>query len=215
MSEALKVTDGLVISRDYPLKVDEKIVDTSEGHLPIEFIQDVGNIIPGLEREVYGLAIGDTKNVTVKAKDGYGEFDQEAFMDVPRHEFPTEIPLEIGTQLERHGQHGRPMHASIAQVGDETVKLDFNHPMAGKELHFFVNIAGPVQQQNKNWSMVTFTETGMINGYKKRAILDRPFLVLKMRFILLRAQIFVIDPTCVRVSMHRWFRFPRHAYTSS
>ena len=142
MTEALKVTDGLVISMDYTLKVDERIVDTSDGHEPIEFIQGIGNIVPGLERELYGLVIGDIKNVIVKAKDGYGEFDKGAFMDVPRHDFPAEIPMEIGTQLALHDQQGRPMHASIAQIGDESVKLDFNHPMAGKELHFSVKITG-------------------------------------------------------------------------
>jgi len=141
MSADLKVQDGQVISMDYTLKVDNEVVDTSEGHEPIEFIQGTGNIIPGLERELYGMTVGEAKNVVVPAKDGYGDVDSQAFMDVPRNQFPETIPMEIGTVLELHDQSGRPMHARIDQVGDETVRLDFNHPLAGKELHFSVKIA--------------------------------------------------------------------------
>ena len=142
MSEGLKVMEDLVISMDYTLEVDGKVVDTTEGNDPIEFIQGTGSISPSLERELYGMGIGDTKNVIVSAKDAYGELDKETFMDVPRREIPAEVPLEIGTQLEMHDQSGQLLHANIVHVGDETVKLDFNHPMAGKELHFSVKIAG-------------------------------------------------------------------------
>jgi FKBP-type peptidyl-prolyl cis-trans isomerase SlyD len=141
MSVDSKVQDGQVVSMDYTLKVDDEVVDTSEGHEPIEFIQGTGNIIPGLERELYGMAIGEDKDVVVAASDGYGDMDSEAFMDVPRSQFPDTIPMEIGTVLELHDQSGRPMHARIDQVGDETVRLDFNHPLAGKELHFSIKIA--------------------------------------------------------------------------
>jgi FKBP-type peptidyl-prolyl cis-trans isomerase SlyD len=142
MSKELKVVDGQVISMDYTLTVDGEIIDTSNGHEPLEFVQGVGNIIPGLERELYGMAVGESKDVIVSAQDGYGEMDNEAFMDVPRDQFPADIPMEIGVTLELQDQSGQPMHARIGEVGDKTVKLDFNHPLAGKELHFSVKIAG-------------------------------------------------------------------------
>lgn len=142
MSEAVKVADGLVVTMDYSLTVDGELIDTSEGSEPIEFLQGTGGIIPGLERELYGMAIGDGKDVIVSAEEGYGEVDEEAHMDVPRQEFPAEIPLEIGTMLEMQDQDGNPMHARITEVGAETVCLDFNHPLAGKELHFSIKIAG-------------------------------------------------------------------------
>jgi len=142
MSDALKVTDGLVVKMDYTLTVDGELIDTSDGSEPIEFIQGAGGIIPGLERELYGMAIGEGKDVVVAAADGYGEVDGEAHLDVPRAEFPAEIPMEVGTMLELQDEHGNPMHATITEVGAETVHLDFNHPLAGKELHFSVKIAG-------------------------------------------------------------------------
>jgi FKBP-type peptidyl-prolyl cis-trans isomerase SlyD len=142
MSEILKVADGQVVTMEYLLKVDGETIDTSENAGPIEFVQGVGNIVPGLERELYGMAIGESKDVTVSARDGYGEIDSEASMEVPRDQFPEDIPMEVGTQLELEDESGQPMHARIEQVGETSVRLDFNHPLAGKELFFTVKIAG-------------------------------------------------------------------------
>ena len=142
MSELLKVADGQVIEMEYTLQVDGETIDTSTGHGPIEFIQGIGNIVPGLEQALYGMAVGDSKDVVVAAVDGYGEMDNEAYMEVPRDQFPEDIPMEIGTQIELHDESGQPMVARMDQVGDTSVRLDFNHPLAGKELHFFVKIAG-------------------------------------------------------------------------
>ncbi len=142
MSRALKVKDGRIVTMDYTLTVDEMVVDTSEGHEPIQFLQGSGNIVPGLERELYGMAVGESKEVVVPAQDGYGEVDSQAYMDVPREQFPSNIPMQDGTILELRDQSGRPMHARIDQVGEKIVRLNFNHPLAGKELHFSVKIAG-------------------------------------------------------------------------
>lgn len=140
MSEDLKIQDGQVVSMDYSLTVDGKVVDSSEGHGPLEFIQGTGNIIPGLERELYGLVIGDNKKVTVAPLDAYGELDQEAYVDVPRAEFPNDIPLEKGIEIQVRDQSGNPLYARIEGVSDEAIKLNFNHPLAGKTLNFDVTI---------------------------------------------------------------------------
>lgn len=142
MNESLTVADGQVVRMDYTLQVDGQMVDDSAGHGPIEFLQGKGNIIPGLERELYGLSVGESKEVIVPAAEGYGETDHDAFMEVPRDDFPKDVPMEIGTILELHDKKDQPMHARIDRIGEETVRLDFNHPMAGKELHFSVKIAG-------------------------------------------------------------------------
>jgi FKBP-type peptidyl-prolyl cis-trans isomerase SlyD len=142
MSEVLKVADGQVIVMEYTLQVDGEIIDTSAGHGPIEFIQGLGNIVPGLEKNLYGMAVGESEDVVVAAVDGYGEMDSQAYMEVPRDQFPEDIPMETGTQIELHDEAGQPMVARIDQVGDTTVRLDFNHPLAGKQLHFSVKIAG-------------------------------------------------------------------------
>jgi FKBP-type peptidyl-prolyl cis-trans isomerase SlyD len=142
MSEELKVKDGHVVSMEYTLKVDGEVADTSDGREPLEFVHGAGNIIPGLEREMTGMAIGESKEVVVPPADGYGEEDDKAFMDVPREQFPEEIPMKVGTELQVQNQAGQPMYARIDMVGDKNVRLNFNHPLAGKELHFAVKVVG-------------------------------------------------------------------------
>ena len=142
MSEDLKVKDGHVVSMEYTLKVDGEIADSSEGRAPLEFVHGSGNIIPGLEREMTGMAIGESKDVVVAAVDAYGEEDEKAFMDVPREQFPEEIPMKVGTEIQVQNQAGQPMYARIDMVGEKSVRLDFNHPLAGKDLHFSVKVIG-------------------------------------------------------------------------
>lgn len=140
MSEELTVQDGQVVSMEYTLKVDGVVTDSSEGREPLQYVHGAGNIIPGLEREMTGMAVGESKDVTVTAAEGYGEQDDSAFMDVPREEFPDEIPMQVGTELQVQNQAGQPMFARIEQVGDQSVRLNFNHPLAGKDLHFNVKV---------------------------------------------------------------------------
>jgi FKBP-type peptidyl-prolyl cis-trans isomerase SlyD len=142
MSEDLKVQDGQVVSMDYTLRVDGEVMDTSSGHEPLEFLQGAGNIIPGLEQEIYGMAIGESKTVIVQPEDGYGVIDPDAFVDVPRDQFPAEIPMEVGTEIQVTDEDGHPMSARIDSFTDDNVQLDFNHPLAGKELHFDMKIVG-------------------------------------------------------------------------
>lgn len=138
----VKVQDGQVVSMEYTLHVDGELVDSSEGQEPLEFLQGEGNIIPGLEDELYGMGIGESKEVVVAAEDGYGLLDPDAFIDVPKAQFPAEIPLEAGVELQVQDENGNPMMARIDRVDNENVKLDFNHPLAGKELHFKVKVVG-------------------------------------------------------------------------
>jgi len=140
MGETQTVQDGQVVSMDYTLHVDGEVMDTSEGHEPLEFIQGMGHIIPGLERELYGMAVGDSKKVDVAAIDGYGELDPDAFADVPKDQFPANIELGEGVELQVSDQSGQPMYARIDRVDDDSVRLDFNHPLAGKELNFNVKV---------------------------------------------------------------------------
>ena len=84
------IEDDVVVSMDYTLTVDNEVIDTSEGNEPIQFLQGHGNIIPGLERALYGMAAGDRKEVVIEAADGYGELDPEAFAEVSRTEFPPQ-----------------------------------------------------------------------------------------------------------------------------
>jgi FKBP-type peptidyl-prolyl cis-trans isomerase SlyD len=134
------VADDQVVTMDYTLTVDGEVVDSSEGSEPIEFLQGYGNIVAGLEREIYGMSIGQSKDVTISATDGYGEIDPSAIVEIPRKDFPPEIPVKKGTQLQVKSEDGEILDAAIVAVSKDSVRLDFNHPLAGKELFFHVTI---------------------------------------------------------------------------
>lgn len=140
--EKKKVQAGRVVAMDYTLHVDGEKIDSSEGREPLEYLHGAGNIIPGLEREMAGMEVGESKQVVVSPADGYGESDPDAFIEIPRSEFPQDIPLELGLELQVQDPSGNPMYARIDAITDESVRLDFNHPLAGKELHFSVKIVG-------------------------------------------------------------------------
>ena len=134
------VIDNAVVALEFTLTVDGEIVDTSDGDGPIRFIQGQGQIIPGLEKALYGMTMGDSKELAIPPKDGYGEHDPNAFADIPRAEFPSEIPLELGVELELKNKTGDTLEATIDSVDDESVRLNFNHPLAGKILNFSVKV---------------------------------------------------------------------------
>jgi len=137
-----KVAANMAVSMDYTLTVDGEVLDSSEKNGPLEFLQGSGNIIPGLESALDGMAEGESKEVVVAAKDGYGESDPDEIQDVSRDEFPEEIPLNPGVDLEMKDEDDHILHGTILEVGEEDIKLDFNHPLAGKELHFSVKVVG-------------------------------------------------------------------------
>lgn len=131
-----KIENDVVVVMDYSLTVDGEVVDSSKENGPIAFLQGHGNIIAGLERALEGLKIGDSKKVTVSPADGYGEMDPESFVDVPRAEFPAEIPLEIGTEIQVAMDDGSEDIAIISDIKSDSIQLDFNHPLAGKTLTY-------------------------------------------------------------------------------
>lgn len=135
-----QVSDDLVVTIDYTLTIDGEIVDSSADGGPLDYLQGHANIIPGLERELDGMKIGDSKKVTVAPEDGYGLVEPDAVIEVDRGEFPDDVPVEIGVELEITDDEGDMMFATIIEVGDEIVTMDTNHPLAGKELYFDVTV---------------------------------------------------------------------------
>ena len=135
-----KVEENLIIAIDYTLTVGDEVVDSSEGRELLEFLQGAGNIILGLEREMFNMAIGESKKVTVSPAEGYGEIDNEAFMEIPTNQFPENVPVEVGTELEVKNEEGEPAYVRIDKVENNIALLNFNHPLAGKELNFDVKV---------------------------------------------------------------------------
>jgi FKBP-type peptidyl-prolyl cis-trans isomerase SlyD len=137
----LEVADGRIVCLDYTLRLDnDEVVDTSEEREPIEFVQGQRQIVPGLEDALYGMEAGDGKSVVVEPAEGYGERNPEASQDVPRDAFQEGAELEPGMPIQVSDGSGRTATAFVAEVGDDAVKLDFNHPLAGETLHFDVEV---------------------------------------------------------------------------
>lgn len=135
-----RVARDIVVSIDYTLNVEGEVVDFSEKDEPLEYIQGHGQIIPGLERAMEGMAIGDSKQVEVPAREAYGELDPNAIVDVDRSEFPPDVPIEVGTPLQVRNTDGEILDARISEVEGDHIQLDFNHPLAGKDLLFNVTV---------------------------------------------------------------------------
>jgi len=136
------VQNDVVVSMEYTLHVDNEEIDSSNGQDPLQFLAGHGNIISGLEREMMGMKVGESKDVVIQPADAYGEFDDQAFMDVPRKEFPSDMQIEEGSELTVRDDSGQSRYARIDAIDDDTVRLNFNHPLAGDELHFNVKVVG-------------------------------------------------------------------------
>jgi FKBP-type peptidyl-prolyl cis-trans isomerase SlyD len=140
----LTVVDDIVVSLDYTLRLDDgKIVSTSttEDGEPLEFLQGQGRVISGVEQALYGMSIGDEKDLVVPTAEGYGDRDPEAVQLVPHDVLRVDSPLQPGMRLNLQDEAGHAFEAHVAEVRPDGVLLDFNHPLAGERLHFWVKIA--------------------------------------------------------------------------
>lgn len=130
-----------VVSFHYTLTLDSgEIADTSDGEEALRFLVGGGQIIPGLEEQMLGMSSGDSKIVTVQPKDAYGVKDPELIQTVDRVHIPESINLVVGEQLEGQDEDGHVITGQIAAVDDQSVQIDFNHPLAGEVLTFDIKI---------------------------------------------------------------------------
>lgn len=137
----LTVLPGKEVSLEYTLNLkDKKVYDTNVGGEALTFTQGGQQIIPGLEAALEGMAMGDSKQVTVAPADGYGAVNPKAFHEVPKKSIPPEA--KVGTQLYGRRPDGQVLRPRIAEIKKDTVVLDFNHPLAGKTLYFNVKVLG-------------------------------------------------------------------------
>jgi peptidylprolyl isomerase len=119
---------------------DGTTFDSSRGREPLRVQVGSGQIIPGLDGALPGMVEGETRTVTVPPDQAYGAVVPQARQGVPRGDFPDHIPLEPGTRLEVQGPDGQAMQVVVAEVSDEVVVLDANHPLAGQDLTFEIEI---------------------------------------------------------------------------
>ena len=114
--------------------------DSSEGRDPLRFTLGSGQIIAGLDAAITGMSQGEKKSVTIAAAEAYGDHRPEAVQAVPRVQIPAEIPVEVGGGLQVQTPDGQTIPVTVTSVTDEEVTLDANHPLAGKDLTFAVEL---------------------------------------------------------------------------
>ncbi len=137
-----KVADKKVIQMNYTLSLpDGSVYDTSigEGKQPLEFMVGAGRMIPALEKELLGLRVNGRKKIVVKAADAYGDYDEKALQEIPRSQIPKDLDMEVGATYNIQTPAG-PMPVTLKSADEKVVVLDFNHPLAGKDLTFDVQV---------------------------------------------------------------------------
>jgi FKBP-type peptidyl-prolyl cis-trans isomerase SlyD len=138
------VADGMVVKLDYTLTLSNgEVYDSSEDSGPLEYLHGQGQLIPGLEEALYGMAVGEQKDVVVTPEMGYGEYDPAAVQSLERDMFPADLELEPGMPIDLYDEDAdEEIEAFVSEVTDDEVVVDFNHPLAGETLSFHVRIAG-------------------------------------------------------------------------
>jgi FKBP-type peptidyl-prolyl cis-trans isomerase SlyD len=134
------IKDGQFVSLHYTLKDTKgRVIETSKGKEPIKYVHGKKMMIPGLEKELAGMKVGDEKHVTVKPEDAYGPVNKNAFQELAKDRIPPD-GLKVGAILTGQGPQGQPVKGRVHEIKEKTVVVDFNHPMAGKTLVFDVKV---------------------------------------------------------------------------
>ena len=138
---AQTIAPNKVVSLSYTLMLNSgELADEATADQPLVFIHGIGQTLPAFDDQLDGLSVGDTFSFTLSAEDGYGESSPNYVVEIPKNIFegpdvPDDI-LEIGATLPMQDQDGNPMDGVVLEIGDDTVTMDFNHPLAGEALGF-------------------------------------------------------------------------------
>jgi peptidylprolyl isomerase len=136
-----KAANGDTVKVHYTVKLtDGTVVDTSSGRDPLEFKLGDGQIIPGFEEAVVGMETGEKSVANVAPEKAYGPHHEELTVKISRDEFPADIDPELGRRLQLARESGDTVNVVITDVTDEHVTLDANHPLAGEELTFEIEL---------------------------------------------------------------------------
>jgi FKBP-type peptidyl-prolyl cis-trans isomerase SlyD len=138
---SLLIGENTVVSMHYKLTDNSgEVLDSSEGAQPLNYLHGAGNIIPGLERALVGKTEGDSLQVEIKPEDAYGEVRPDMIQVVPRAAFQGVESIEPGMAFEARGDGGAAQRIVVKEVSGDEITVDANHPLAGVELNFDVQI---------------------------------------------------------------------------
>jgi len=137
----MAIGENQVVSIEYTLteKGGSEVLDSNKGHAPLEFIVGTGAIIPGLEKEIKLMNSGESKVIDVPAAEAYGERNEEAIETLPKEQF-VGVELEKGLQLYGQSEDGQTVMVTVVNFDDNSVTVDYNHPLAGKDLSFDLTV---------------------------------------------------------------------------
>ena len=143
----MTIQDEKVVSLTYTLLVDGEVKDQATEENPLEFIYGLGYLLPKFEEYLKGKKVGDTFAFDLSPEEGYGVYDAQALVDLPKHIFEVDGKLQEhllfeGSVIPMMNQAGGVIPGKVVEVGDEHVKMDFNHELAGKDLHFNGTVIG-------------------------------------------------------------------------
>jgi len=137
----MKVAEKNNISVHYTGKLkDGEVFDSSEGREPLKFIVGDGNMIPGFEKGVLGMQINEKKTIEIPFDQAYGDIRKDLFHEVSNENLPQDLKPEIGMQLQSKSQDGSVLNVTIIKVNENSVTIDANHPLAGKDLYFDIEV---------------------------------------------------------------------------
>lgn len=114
--------------------------DSSKGREPLEFTLGSGQVIPGFDKAVTGMAVGESKSVSIAPEDAYGPRDERAVQEVPKSALPEDLVPVEGMSLQAQNQNQQPIQLTVVAVGDDSITVDANHPLAGKTLNFEISL---------------------------------------------------------------------------
>lgn len=136
-----KAKDGDTVKVHYTGTLEDgEVFDTSKDKEPLEFQLGQGQLIPGFEKAVEGMEVGESTTVEIPSDEAYGELRDDLVINVPKDQLPEDISPQIGMQLQVNQQNGQPIPVRITEIGDEDLTLDANHPLAGKDLKFEIEL---------------------------------------------------------------------------
>ncbi len=137
----MQIASKTVAAVNYVLEVEGQQIDQSPEGSPLTFLVGSGMLIPGFESSIDGLIAGDAFDFEVTPDQGYGDVNPEAVVDLSKDVFKVDGELKeellvVGAQVPMQDENGNPLNGMVVETAEETVKVDFNHPLAGKKLHF-------------------------------------------------------------------------------
>ena len=136
----MKIEKNKVVTIHYVLRGDDnQVIDDSRETAPLQYIHGDNYLLPKLEEMLEGKTTGDTFTADLSAKDGYGEYDEKLIITVPRENFETDMPIEKGMKFHAMTNQG-PQIVTVKDIANDTITIDANHDLAGKNLHFEIEV---------------------------------------------------------------------------